>query len=110
MASSLAEREQQYVDTWQQLQAILDAKATVRRRITWRDGSLSELALQLHDLVQREAVLCDRLADFWTVDDEIHSALASWNWAGYLNKLAAQRYVETLWLAQFGLTSIEVPA
>src|SRR5882757_491825 len=82
----LAARDAQYDEYWQQLSAVVAEKDALHVRIDQVDGSLTELAQQLRLLVQREAAICDQLAEFWASDDDICAAYLGWNWAAHLRK------------------------
>lgn len=84
-----------------ELLEVLDDKDAVRARIG-EGESLSFLADQMHELLQREADICERLAQLRAGDDDVSAAYVNWSWAAYLRTFDAKRYVESVWLARCG--------
>ncbi len=84
-----------------QLLDVLDDKDAVRARVG-EGVSLPALADQLHQLVQREANICQQLGELRARDDDVPAAYVHWSWAAHLRTFDAQRYVEQLWLAELG--------
>ncbi|WP_163511602.1 hypothetical protein [Fodinicola acaciae] len=106
-SSTLARRV--YAALSNQLLDVLDDKDAVRARVG--EGiSLPTLAAQLHQLVQREAKICQQLGELRARDDDVPAAYVHWSWAAHLRQFDAQRYVEQLWLAQYETDALDEPS